>query len=190
MNLPNILTVSRIVFAFFIVLLLLANTPAACIAAAALFAAASLTDFYDGHLAQKNGLVSDFGKIMDPIADKVLMLSVFAVLAHLGLVMGWMVLVVAARETLVTASRLRAMSTGRVLAAEAAGKLKTVCQIVTIATALLFLIVEQSAFAAGWFYKVEMGWRWLIHILMAASVGLTVASGIAYFRNKRDAKIH
>ena len=184
MNLPNILTLSRIVFAFFIVLLLMANTPAGCIAATALFIAASVTDFYDGHLAQKNGMVSNFGKIMDPIADKILMLSIFGVLAHLGMVEWWMVIVIAAREILVTVSRLKAVVAGQVLAAEGAGKIKTVCQIVTISVALLFLIIDQSAFAAGWFYKIEMGWRLLIKVLMVASVFLTVGSGIMYFRNK------
>ena len=184
MSLPNILTISRIVFAFFIVLLLLANTLAGHIAAAILFTIAAWTDFYDGYLAKRQGLSSDFGKIMDPISDKVLMLAVFGVLAHLGMVAWWMVIAMAAREVAVTVSRLRAMAQGQVLAAESAGKIKTVCQMLTIAAILLFLIFEQSVFTADWFYRVEIGWRSLIHILMAASVFLTVGSGAVYFRDK------
>ena len=70
------------------------------------FTIASLTDFYDGHLAKKKGLVSNFGKIMDPIADKVLILSTFGVLAHLGMIACWMFIVIAVREVAVTASRI------------------------------------------------------------------------------------
>ena len=106
MNLPNILTLSRIVFALFIVLMLLANTLSGNIAATLLFAVASITDFYDGYLAKKQGLISNFGKIMDPIADKILMLCVFGALAYLGMVQWWMVIVIALREIAVTLSRV------------------------------------------------------------------------------------
>ncbi|MBI4309658.1 MAG: CDP-diacylglycerol--glycerol-3-phosphate 3-phosphatidyltransferase [Candidatus Omnitrophica bacterium] len=184
MSLPNILTLSRIVFAFFIVLLLLANTLAGHMAAAILFTIAAWTDFYDGYLAKRQGLISDFGKIMDPIADKVLMLAVFGVLAHLGMVLWWMVMVIAAREAAVTVSRLKAMARGRVLAAESAGKIKTVCQMLAIAAVLLFLIAEQSMFTAHWFYRAETAWRSLINVLMMASVFLTVVSGAMYFRDE------
>ena len=183
MNLPNVLTMSRFVFTFFIVLLLLSNTLAGFIFAAVLFIAASLTDFYDGYLAKKRGISSDFGKIMDPIADKVLILCVFGMMVYLGMVNGWMVLIIAAREIAVTVSRLQLMSTGKVLAAEAAGKIKTICQILSIIVILSFLIVEQSAFAVGWFYKVDIAWRSLINVLMVVNVILTVGSGAAYFRN-------
>jgi len=184
MNLPNVLTLSRIVFAFFIVLLLLSSSLAGYIAAAVFFTAASLTDFYDGHLAKKRGAISDFGKIMDPIADKVLMLAIFGALAYLGIVPWWMVICIAVREVTVTASRLAAMAAGQVQAAEAAGKIKTVCQIVTISLILLFMIVEQSAFAAGWFYRIEAGWRVLIQMFMIATLVLTLFSGALYFKNK------
>lgn len=184
MNLPNVLTLSRIVFAFFIVLLLLTNCLAGYIAAAVFFTAASLTDFYDGYLAKKHGAISNFGKIMDPIADKVLILAIFGALAHLGIVAWWMVICIAVREVAVTASRLAAMAAGEVQAAEVAGKIKTVCQIVTISVILLFVIVEQSAFSAGWFHRVETGWRALIQALMFATLILTLASGALYFKNK------
>src|ERR1700733_13695595 len=106
MNLPNILTCSRIVLALVLVILLEKSTEIGNVGAVIVFAAASLTDFYDGHLAKTRGLVSDFGKIMDPIADKVLILSAFGVLAHTGMVAWWMFIAIAIREISVTVSRL------------------------------------------------------------------------------------
>ena len=184
MTLSNILTLSRIVLAGLIVWLLCRHSLPAYVLAAVLFTAASLTDFYDGYLAKKQGLTSDFGKIMDPIADKILILSVFGVLAHMGMVDTWMVIVIALREIAVTASRLGAMVKGRVLAAEQAGKIKTVCQIVTISVILLFLIAGKSPCAAGWFFQVQPWGQGLIRFLMAVTVFVTVGSGAAYFKNQ------
>ena len=190
MNLPNILTLSRFVFAALIFGLLLYNTLASIVAATVFFLIASITDYYDGYLAKKLGLISDFGKIMDPIADKVLMIVVFAALAYLGMMDWWMLAAIAIREVTVTVSRLRAISKGQVLAAEQAGKIKTVCQMVSIGTALLFLICEQSSFARPWFYRSEPIWRGFVQLMMIISVLLTVSSGLSYFRNKwNSAKI-
>ncbi len=184
MTLSNILTLSRIVLAGLIVWLLCRHSLPAYVLAAVLFTAASLTDFYDGYLAKKQGLTSDFGKIMDPIADKILILSVFGVLAHMGMVDTWMVIVIALREIAVTASRLGAMVKGRVLAAEQAGKIKTVCQIVTISVILLFLIAGKNPCTAGWFFQVQPWGQGLIRFLMAVTVFVTVGSGAAYFKNQ------
>jgi len=184
MTLPNILTLSRLVFAALIVGLLCQYSLVAYVAAAVLFAGAALTDFYDGHLAKKSGLTSDFGKIMDPIADKVLILSVFFVLAYTGMVEAWMVVLIAVREICVTASRLRAMSQGQVLAAEKAGKIKTVFQIISISVVLLFLIAEESPWTAAWFFQIQPLWQGVINFLMVVTVFLTVGSGAAYFKNQ------
>ena len=89
---------------------------------------ASITDFYDGYLAKTRGLISDFGKIMDPISDKILMLSIFFALAYMGIVAWWMVILIAVREIYVTLDRLWSMKKGQVLSAERAGKIKTVFQ--------------------------------------------------------------
>ncbi len=184
MNIPNILTVSRLFFAALILLLMSSRNLEAIIAATMLFLIASITDFYDGYLAKKKGLITDFGKIMDPIADKVLMLVVFFSLVLHGMVQGWMVALIMVREVLVTVSRLRAMAKGQVLAAERSGKIKTVFQMASIGAALLFLICEQSELAKGWFYRAEPAWRTIIEVMMLMSVILTVSSGISYFRNK------
>lgn len=190
MNLPNCLTLSRFVFGVIIMFLLFCNTSSTIVAATVLFIIAALTDYFDGYFAKKQGLITDFGKIMDPIADKVMMIFVFIALAYLGMMDWWMIVLIVVREVAVTVSRLKAMSRGHVLAAEQSGKIKTVCQMVSVSFALLFLICEQSSFARPWFYQVETMWRALVQLLMLISVFLTVSSGISYFRNKwRNDKI-
>lgn len=185
MNLPNILTLSRIVLAVVLVFLLEQSSSMGNILAVVVFSIAALTDYYDGHFAKKQGLVSDFGKIMDPIADKVLLLSAFGVLAHIGMIDWWMFIVIAVREILVTASRLYVMChKGQVLAAERAGKIKTVTQIIAVSVILLYLTAQQSDFCSSWFYNVQKFWLILIDVLMWISVILTVYSGIEYYRNK------
>jgi CDP-diacylglycerol--glycerol-3-phosphate 3-phosphatidyltransferase len=189
MNLPNLLTLSRIGFAFVLVYLLLLNSLAGNVWAAIVFLIASLTDFYDGYLAKKKGMISDFGKIMDPISDKVLMLALFFVLAYLGMIMWWMVILIAIREIGVTVDRLYCVNRGLVLAAEKAGKIKTVFQITTISFILIYLILEQAAFANPWFYQIQKPYLGGINGLMAITVGLTIGSGITYFQNKKKALV-
>ena len=187
MNLPNILTLSRIALAVVLIILLEGSTPTGNILALLVFAIASLTDFYDGYFAKKMGLVSDFGKIMDPIADKVLLLSTFWVLAHIGMIAWWMFVVIALREVLVTVSRLVAMRQGQVLAAERAGKIKTVVQIITVLSILFYLVAQQSEFCSYWFYNVQRIWLGANSALMLAAVILTVYSGIEYYRHRPKA---
>ena len=184
MNLPNILTHSRIIMAVFLIFLLEQGTASGNILAAIIFAIASLTDFYDGHLAKTRGLVSDFGKIMDPVADKILLLSTFGVLAHIGMIAWWMFIVIAVREILVTVSRLMMMRQGQVLAAERAGKIKTVVQIIAVSAILLFLVAQQSEYCSYWFYNVQRIWSLVNYALMIFAVILTVYSGADYFCHK------
>ena len=184
MNLPNILTFSRIVFAVVLIFLLEESSQIGNILALIVFVIASLTDFYDGHLAKKRGLISDFGKIMDPVADKILLLSVFGVLAHIGKIAWWMFIVIAIREVLVTGSRLWAMRQGQVLAAERAGKIKTVVQITAVLAILINLVAQQSEYCSFWFYSAQRIWDSINDFLMFVAVILTVYSGIDYFRNK------
>lgn len=181
---PNILTVSRIGFAVLLVFLLLQNSLTGNILAIIVFTLASLTDFYDGYLAKKKSTISDFGKIMDPIADKILMLSVFFVLVHLGMVALWMVILIAAREILVTLDRLWCTCRGQVLAAEMAGKIKTVFQMITVSLILLYLILDQAAFANSWFYQIQKFYLGWINVFMVITVLVTVVSGVAYFQNR------
>ncbi len=187
MSLPNVLTLSRIVLAMALIFLLEQSSSTGNILAVIVFAIASLTDFCDGHLAKTRGLVSNFGKIMDPIADKILILSAFGVLAHThtSMVPWWMFIVIAIREILVTASRLVIMRQGQVLAAERAGKIKTVVQIIAMSAILLYLAAQQSEYCSFWFYNVQRIWLSVNYVLMLAAVILTVYSGVDYFRNKK-----
>lgn len=184
LNWPNILTLSRFGFAVLIVWLLLQNILIGHILAAFCFALAGLSDLYDGYLARRMKLTSDFGKIMDPIADKVLLLSVFTVLSVIGMVPAWMVVIIAIREIWVTGDRLILKSRGHVIAAERAGKIKTVLQMVSVSVILIYLIVEQSALARGWFIHVQQIWLGIINVIMIATVIITVTSGISYMKNK------
>jgi len=184
MNLPNVLTLSRIVLAMIMVFLLEERFSTGNILALIVFVIASLTDFCDGHLARTKESVSNFGKIMDPIADKVLILSAFGVLAHIGMIAWWMFIVIAIREILVTASRLMIMRQGQVLAAERAGKIKTIIQIIAVSAILLYLVAQQSEYCSFWFYDVQRIWLSVNYVLMLAAVILTVYSGIDYFRHR------
>ena len=183
MNLPNRLTLVRIGLSFLIVFLLLLPGLPAKGAALAVFVAAALTDLWDGRIARRRGLTSDFGALMDPIADKVLVLSVFGAFVWLGVAPLWMVLVIAVRELLITGLRLSALRSGRVLPAEAAGKWKAGLQMTAISITLLFLLARESAPAPGpgW---VTQGQAW-IRMLMLWVVLLTLTSGFSFLWHNR-----
>ncbi len=134
MNLPNKLTVLRIIAVpFFIVMYLMDYIYAATV----IFIVASATDAFDGHIARSRGLVTNFGKIMDPLADKILVISAFVVMVQLGQVPGWMLIVVLAREFIVSGLRTVAAADGLVIAAGFSGKLKTVTQMIAVPLLLL-----------------------------------------------------
>ena len=183
MNLPNRLTLLRIVLSIFLILLLLAPGLSPKIAALFVFIAAALTDLWDGRLARSKGLVTDFGILMDPIADKILVLSAFLAFVQLGAAPAWMVALIASREFLVTGLRLFALGKGQVLPAEAAGKHKTVSQMTAISLTLLFLVFEAAAGPArpGWAQWAQAGIWWL----MLLTVALTLISGISFFWRHR-----
>jgi len=186
MTLPNILTVSRIVLAAGFIYSLSRMNAMATMLAIVLFTLASLTDFYDGYFAKKYNMVTDFGKIMDPIADKVLILIAFYFFMDLQLVAAWMFYVILVREVAVTGSRLWAITKGKVLAAEQAGKVKTVSQIVAISAILLFILFQQMEISAYWPDAVFTGWALAIYVLMLVTVCLTAISGISYFWMNKD----
>lgn len=141
MNLPNKLTVLRIVLVPFFVAALLIDFPLNNLAALAIFGAASLTDLFDGKIARKRGLVTDFGKFADPLADKILVISALLCFVQLGLCDCVAVIVVLFREFTVTSIRLIAASKGKVIAANIWGKVKTVTQITAIICVLVMQIV-------------------------------------------------
>ncbi len=184
MNLPNRLTLLRVGLSFVLIVLLMREGLAAKISALGVFVLACLTDLWDGRLARRNGWVTDFGVLMDPIADKVLVLSAFVAFVQLQVAPAWMVVLIATREFLVTGVRLFAFGKGHVLPAEAAGKHKTVSQMVAISVTLLYLVLKEAAPAAGggWIAWGPYG-IWGIFLV---TVALTVTSGVSFlWRHRR-----
>jgi CDP-diacylglycerol--glycerol-3-phosphate 3-phosphatidyltransferase/cardiolipin synthase len=184
MNLPNLLTLIRMALVpVFIVLFYFgqAGSRAFCVFALIVFAAASATDALDGHIARKHGLITNFGKLMDPLADKVLTTSAFIVFVDVGIVPAWMVIVIIAREFAITGLRGVAAAEGAIIAAGFSGKLKTIFQMVAIC-----LILLDSAIGNGpathslWVVASGAG---LVCLWIA--VALTVYSGAEYLWNGR-----
>ncbi len=133
MNLPNKLTIFRVILIpFFVVLLLFDITAYDKWIALAIFIVASLTDFLDGYIARKYNLVTNFGKFMDPLADKLLVCSALICLVELGRIASWIVIVIIAREFIISGFRLIASDNGVVIAASYWGKFKTTFQMIMI----------------------------------------------------------
>ena len=153
-----------------------------------IFIVASFTDFLDGHYARKYGLITTFGKLMDPLADKILMCSAFVVLCEHGLIAGWVVVIILGREFLVTGIRLVATSQGAVLAADKLGKLKTVFQISTVIYLLLVLAADETvlAFLTPVFEFQPLSKAILGTILIGLSLVTTVVSGLNYMLGNRE----
>ncbi len=185
MNLPNQLTLLRIALSFLLMVLLLLPGFEPKLAAFIVFLLASLTDLWDGQMARRWGLVTDFGVLMDPIADKILVLAAFLAFVQLNLAPAWMVVLIATREFLITGLRIFALGKGHVLPAEAAGKHKTVSQMVSISLILLFLVARESTVAKNgtvqWISSGQAGIWWL----MLLTVILTLTSGISFIWRHR-----
>nr|MDE5977158.1 CDP-diacylglycerol--glycerol-3-phosphate 3-phosphatidyltransferase [Turicibacter sp.] len=181
MNLANKLTLLRVILIpFFIVCFYIPNLvintvslnyyliPYANLLAVLIFLLAAITDFIDGYVARKYNMITDFGKFMDPLADKLLVTAALLILLENGLISAWVVFIILAREFIVTGFRTIAASKGVVIAAGWLGKIKTVVQFAMI-TLLLLLNYPFEVF------------NWPVdQILIALAVVLTVASGIEY----------
>lgn len=184
MNLPNKITLSRIVLAFIFMFLLFCRGTAAKYLALVTFGLASLTDYLDGRIARKRNLENNFGRIMDPIADKVLILAAFLAFVEMEIMPGWMVVIIIMRELIITGLRINAATHGIILSASSAGKHKTVSQMVTIILILLFLIIKESA-RGVWSPLWELWFKRSVFYLMLLTVILTLSSGLSYLmRNK------
>jgi len=164
LNLPNLLTVLRIMLVPALVVALLGNTPAGDVLAAVVFALASLTDFVDGYLARARDSITTFGKLMDPLADKLLVVAALISLVSLHRLAAWVAMVIITRELAVTVLRLGATQAGVVMAASMFGKVKTCLQI-----ALILAIIAVHGHPA-----------W-VSVLLYVTVIVTVLSGLDYF---------
>ena len=151
MNLPNKLTVLRVIMVPFFVAFMLYPLAgdASKYVALALFCLASLTDFFDGHLARKHNLVTNFGKFMDPLADKLLVCSALICLSSMGKLPTWITLIIIAREFIISGFRLVAADNGIVIAASYWGKFKTVSHMAMIIMLILDFQNNIFQFAAG-----------------------------------------
>ena len=172
MNLPNKLSITRAVCIPVIVVLLYIPNPSCRIAAGIVFIFACLTDFLDGRIARSRNLVTDFGKFIDPVADKLLVLTTLIMLIHLGMMPAWVVIIVICRELSVDGLRMVAVTQGKVIAAGPLGKWKTACQMVLISIMLILDLSFQTS--------------WPVMALTGIMVLLTVWSAVDYFVRNRS----
>lgn len=192
MNLPNKLTLSRLALtlAFLVVLFLRGKIPFCETIALVLFCVASLTDYYDGKIARRDKLITNFGILMDPLADKILVCSAFIAFVGLGWMPSWMVVIIVARELAITGLRLLAASKNLVLAAEGFGKHKTISQIVAIIAILVYFSYGQWGGLGRMTFGLEVfgkPWiEWLRPIAVWVAVVLTFTSGALYLWRNRQ----
>ena len=182
MNLANKLTISRIILAGVFILFLFIKGPGAKFMAMAIFLAACITDYYDGYFARKTGDITAFGKLMDPIADKILMLGAFLSFVEMEIIPAWMVMVIIARELVITGIRVLALSQKKILAAEMGGKHKTVSQMVAVISILIFLVIRDLGVGFRHIASMETA----VYLLMLITVGMTLTSGISYMVRNKD----
>ncbi len=164
MNLPNKITIFRVcMIPVFLIFMLVPNIPYGNYIATAVFAIACASDALDGHIARKHNLVTNFGKFMDPLADKLLVCSALICFVELSYMPAWMVIVIIAREFIISGFRLIASDNGVVIAASYWGKFKTIAQMIAC-----ILLIVQLPFA--WIDVVEQIFIWLALILTVVSL--------------------
>ena len=166
LNVPNLLTLFRILLVPVLVVALLDAAPSSSVVAAVVFVAAAITDGLDGYIARARRSVTTFGKVMDPVADKLLIAAALITLVSLDRVAAWVAMVIIAREFAVTCLRVAAGAQGVVIPASPLGKLKTLVQIV----AIVCVIVVDALWA---------------DVLLYVAVAVTLVSGADYFLNFR-----
>jgi CDP-diacylglycerol--glycerol-3-phosphate 3-phosphatidyltransferase len=198
LNLPNLITVGRIILALLIVPLLFVDQFGFRLLAFVVFLAAALSDLWDGHIARSRGLITDLGKLLDPVADKVLLIATFVpfyLLSHgvgpddgfpwFGRVLPlWIVIVIFGRELFITLFRGYAARRGVVIPAGQAGKYKTVCQNISIGASILWYALHSAARNNGWDGPLWDIWL-TIHlsfnvVVLSVAVFLTVYSMLVY----------
>lgn len=181
MNLPNKLTLLRVILVpFFLLFLLVDQIPLHGLWALLIFTAASVTDALDGHIARSRGLITDFGKFLDPVADKVLVFAALIAFVELGLASSAAVVIMMAREFLVSSMRMVAASKGRVIAAGKSGKVKTAVTMVSIVAILLLMALGDLV--TGMTVSLPAVSNLLIWICGV----ITVYSGVEYLVQNKD----
>ncbi|MFT4637673.1 MAG: CDP-diacylglycerol--glycerol-3-phosphate 3-phosphatidyltransferase [Verrucomicrobiales bacterium] len=188
MNLPNQLTVARLFLTLVFVAVLSLEIPYKHTIALILFIIAAITDYLDGKIARERNLITNFGKLMDPLADKVLVSAAFVMLCADGYFPSWILVIILTREFLVTGLRLVASSQGVVLAADALGKWKTITQMLTAIYLLLFLAAKEPTmqFLAPIFQAPFMAPDQLGAVLIGLALMFTAISGWNYVWKNRN----
>jgi CDP-diacylglycerol--glycerol-3-phosphate 3-phosphatidyltransferase len=194
MNLPNKLTVSRFVLTVLFLIALFSHSRLGDTLALIIFIAGGLTDLFDGRIARQRKLITNFGILMDPLADKIMTCSAFIAFVERDLMPAWMVVIIVARELAITGLRLLAASKNVVLAAEGFGKHKTVTQIVAI-IAILILVSYPGwgRFGELVFGFPVLGKPWIAGLTSVAvwvAVVLTFVSGVLYLWRNRNLYLH
>jgi CDP-diacylglycerol--glycerol-3-phosphate 3-phosphatidyltransferase len=190
MNLPNKLTTSRIVLTLVFLIAVFREFPGNRTLALVIFVIASVTDWLDGAIARRRKLITNFGILMDPLADKILTCSAFIAFVGHGYVAAWMVVVVVARELAITGLRLLAASKNVVLAAERYGKHKTISQMITVSVILLQESYPEWGRIGQTIFGFQIGGQSWVHHVAFVSLWLTVAltfiSGWLYLWRNRQ----
>jgi CDP-diacylglycerol--glycerol-3-phosphate 3-phosphatidyltransferase len=189
MNLPNRLTISRFIFTVAFLAVMFSQVRFHQTIALALFVAGGVSDFLDGYIARRDKLITNFGILMDPLADKIMVCSAFIAFVGLNLMPAWMVVIIVARELAITGLRLLAVSKQVVLAAEGYGKHKTISQIVAIIGILVGMSYKQWGAPGNAIFGFEMfgaPWlNWFTRFSIWVAVGLTFLSGWLYLWKNR-----
>src|SRR4051812_1725665 len=186
MNWANRLTLSRLALTVLFVLLLNSSWHYARTAALVIFLIAGLTDFIDGEIARRYGVITNFGKLMDPLVDKIMVAAAFISLVPLKAVPAWAATAVVARDFLITGLRLMATAKGRILPAESLGKQKTSWQVITVIFFLGLFSASELRFASEesiWWLRA---WNQAGPVLVWITVALTLYSGIGYVWRHRE----
>ncbi|MBO5752992.1 MAG: CDP-diacylglycerol--glycerol-3-phosphate 3-phosphatidyltransferase [Proteobacteria bacterium] len=176
-NIPNSITMLRIIFIPFVVVFLALKTPLFCILAVACFSIAAISDFFDGYLARKLNLVSVTGKFLDPLADKLMVMAATVQLAAMGWLDAWIPIVLLARELAVQGMRQMAVAEGLVIAAGTGGKLKTALQLVGLVGLLAHYTYPIHIFG----YETTMNFHKAGLVLLVLSVFISIISMFQYF---------
>ena len=201
MNLPNLLTSARCELAAFFVVFMSFDNVACYMIAYFLFAVASITDYYDGKIAREQNLETNFGKLLDPVADKILMVAGFIMLMRVPdlFIPGWAVIAILAREYLITGARSLAASEGVVIPANVWGKAKTAIQMtyvfVILALVILWRIIsavpELEALLPGAPETYETGLEYISLVGIILVAGYTIYSGVQFtWANWNALKLH
>ncbi len=193
MNVPNKLTLTRVFIAFMFMAVLVSGIPLKGVLATLLFVVGCMTDYLDGRIARDRNIVTDFGKLMDPLADKIMISAALITFVQLKdtHVPAWMVVIIIGREFFVTGLRLLAASKGQVIPAGRGGKHKIISQIAAVSVILLFLSAKEILTSFfRWDARVDYYFGFISYIMIFIAMVLSVLSGFFYFKKNKDLFIH